>query len=59
MCGVAGGAVAFWLRLIDCGRGGIITTRIRDSGFRSGFFIVAGFNMFCFDQQGIRLLLFI
>ena len=44
-CGSAGGAMSFWLRLIDCtGNNGIITTRTlirttREFRFTTGFFV--------------------
>ena len=59
-CGVAGGAVSLWLRLIEVG--GILTTRSDQSG---GFRFATGLNIFWshldriryFDNQYFQLLL--
>ena len=42
-CGVAGGAISMWLRLIECG--GIITTRSLPS---DGFSLATVLNIYCF-----------
>ena len=61
-CGVAGGAISLWLKLIECG--GIITTRTR-LGQSGGLFLATGLNIYCVnlhtmqyvDNQYFQLLL--
>ena len=48
-CGVAGGAVSLWLKLIEVG--GIITTRSVQSG---GFLLATGLNIYWGDLDRIR-----
>ena len=48
-CGVAGGAVSLWLRLIEVG--GILTTRSDQSG---GFRFATGLNIFWSHPDRIR-----
>ena len=50
-CGVAGGAISLWLKLIECG--GIITTRT-GSGQSGGFFLATGLNIYCVRLQTMQ-----
>ena len=43
-CGVAGGAVSVWLKVVECENGGILTTT--QNGSSTGLFIRCKYNMF-------------